>query len=95
MGYEFFLDVLFSDECKSSFFLITNSLHSPATLEEPVLFLEELKFPDDLREGLSEREHQIVKRIIRNLKIRVNHRAEARTSSKIERLTQTPASSKS
>ncbi|CAG8669034.1 hypothetical protein RhiirA5_410245 [Rhizophagus irregularis] len=53
------------------------------------------RFPDDLREGLSEREHQIVKRIIRNLKIRVNHRAEARTSSKIERLTQTPASSKS
>ncbi|GBC16598.2 Piwi domain-containing protein [Rhizophagus irregularis DAOM 181602=DAOM 197198] len=49
---------------------------------------------DKLRSGLSERDHQMVERTIKNLKIRVNHRAETRTSSfKIEKLTQTPASS--
>ncbi|RGB36088.1 hypothetical protein C1646_667226 [Rhizophagus diaphanus] len=48
--------------------------------------------PDELRRGLSERDHQMVEKTIKNFKIKGNHRNEARTSYNIERLTQTSAS---
>ncbi|PKY53700.1 hypothetical protein RhiirA4_472064 [Rhizophagus irregularis] len=70
-----------------SFFLITNSSHSPAILEKA-------RSISGGAEGLSEREHQMVEKTIKNLKIKVKHRNEARTSYKIERLTQTLASSR-
>ncbi|GBC16540.2 uncharacterized protein OCT59_026663 [Rhizophagus irregularis] len=70
-----------------SFFLITNSSNSPAILEKA-------RSISGGAEGLSEREHQMVEKTIKNLKIKVKHRNEARTSYKIERLTQTLASSK-
>ncbi|PKK67969.1 Piwi-domain-containing protein [Rhizophagus irregularis] len=81
-----------SDKMMINIDLSATAFYEGGRLVQIVAKILELRSPDDLRRGLSEREHQKVERKIRNLKIRVNHRAEARTSSKIERLTQTPAS---
>jgi len=48
--------------------------------------------PDDLRRGLTNKEHQLIERTIKRLKIKDNHRAGNSRKFKIEGLTPTPAS---
>ncbi|PKB94107.1 PAZ domain-containing protein [Rhizophagus irregularis] len=51
-----------------------------------------LRSPDDLRRGLSERDHKKIEKIIKNLRISDNHIPENRRKFKIEKLTQSSAS---
>ena len=54
--------------------LSTTAFYESGPLIRMVANILRLRSPDDLRRGLSERNHQAVERTIRNLKIRDNHR---------------------
>jgi hypothetical protein len=72
--------------------LSTTVFYQSGPLIQMIAKILDRRSPDDLRRGFSESDRHKVEDIIRNLRIRDNHRAGNRRKFKIERLTATPAS---
>ncbi|CAB4410376.1 unnamed protein product [Rhizophagus irregularis] len=72
--------------------LSATTFYKAGPLIQLVAKILDLRSPNDLCEGLSDMECQIVEKNIKNLRINDNHRPEYRQKFRIEKLTQTSAS---
>jgi hypothetical protein len=72
--------------------LSATAFYEPGPLVQIVAKILGFRSPNDLHRGLSDRDRQTVEKVIKNLKIRDNHRAGNRREFRILKLTPTPAS---
>ncbi|CAB4400131.1 unnamed protein product [Rhizophagus irregularis] len=72
--------------------LSATAFYEEGPLIRMVAKILDLRSPNDLRKGLSDKDRQKVEKRIKNLKIRDNHNPENKRKFKIEKLTKTPAS---